>query len=61
MVFKNIMKIEIIIPAINLYHKYTKGALDSVLEAMVRAKAHGIDCHIILIDNKSTDETQAEA
>ena len=55
------MKIEIIVPAINLWHKYTKGALDSVMEAMVRAKAHGIDCHIILIDNNSTDETQAEA
>ena len=24
---------------------------------MVRAKAHQIDCHVLLIDNASTDET----
>lgn len=55
------MKIEIVIPTINLWNKYTKQCIDSVTEAMIRAKAHGIDAHIILIDNKSTDETQVEA
>lgn len=55
------MKVEIVIPVINLWKRYTKPALDSIFDAMVRAKSHNIDCHIILIDNKSTDETQAEA
>jgi GT2 family glycosyltransferase len=31
------------------------------MDAMVRAKDHDIDAHLILIDNKSTDETQTEA
>lgn len=55
------MKIEIVIPVINLWKNYTKPAIDSVLTAMMRAKTHGIDCHIILLDNKSTDETQEQA
>lgn len=55
------MKVEIVIPTINLWQKYTRQCLDSVQEAMVRAKAHGIDCHVILIDNASTDETATEA
>lgn len=54
------MRIEICIPCINLWSRYTKPALDTLLTAMIRAKAHGIDSHIILIDNGSTDETQAE-
>jgi GT2 family glycosyltransferase len=55
------MRIEIVVPCINLYLKYTKPAIDSVMEAMVRAKSHGVDCHITLIDNDSTDETKSEA
>ena len=55
------MKIEIIIPTINLWTQYTKPALDTVFEAMVRAKAHEFNCHVLLIDNASTDSTQAEA
>lgn len=55
------MKIEIVIPCINLWAKYTHPAIDSVMDAMVRAKAKGIDSHLLLIDNASTDETQTEA
>jgi len=54
------MKVEIIVPCINLWRKYTKACIDSLMDAMVRAKAHGIDAHIILIDNASTDETKVE-
>ena len=55
------MKIQIIIPAINLWHSYTKACIESVQEAMIRAKVHNIDCHILLIDNASIDETFEEA
>lgn len=55
------MKVEIVVPAINLWGRYTKACLESITEAMVRAKAHGKDAHVILIDNNSSDETQAEA
>jgi GT2 family glycosyltransferase len=55
------MKVQIIVPSINLWSKYTKPCLDSILEAMVSAKSHGIDCRILLIDNASTDETRVEA
>lgn len=55
------MKIQIVVPAINLWEKYTKAALDSVSEAMMRAKAHGIDCRVLFIDNASTDQTKIEA
>ena len=55
------MKLQIIIPSINLWEKYTKFAIQSVQEAMVRAKGHGIDCRLLLIDNASTDETKVEA
>lgn len=55
------MKVEIIIPTINLWNKYTKQCIDSVFEAMIRAKSHDIDAHIVLVDNASTDQTQAEA
>ena len=55
------MKIQIVVPAINLWHQYTKVCIESIQEAMVRAKAHGVDAHILLIDNNSIDETQVEA
>lgn len=55
------MKVEIVVPVINLWAKYTKPAIDSLLVAMMRAKSHGIDTHIVLVDNASTDETQSEA
>lgn len=55
------MKIQIVIPSVNLWNKYTKQAIQSVQEAMVYAKGHGIDCRILLIDNASTDETKVEA
>ena len=55
------MKIQIVMSSINLWAKYTKPAIESVNEAMVRAKAHGIDCHLLLIDNASTDNTATEA
>lgn len=51
------MKIQIVVPAINLWQKYTKQCIESLQEAMIRAKAHGLDAHIILIDNASTDDT----
>ncbi len=55
------MKVEIIVPVINLWQKYTSPCLDSIFEAMIRAKVHNIDSHILLIDNNSTDETSREA
>lgn len=47
------MKVQIVIPAINLWNKYTKPAIDSV------KTKH--DYRILLIDNASTDETLVEA
>jgi GT2 family glycosyltransferase len=55
------MKVEIVIPCINLWNKYTKQCVNSAMDAMMRAKAHDIDAHLILIDNASTDETKIEA
>src|SRR5579872_6052989 len=55
------MKVQIIIPTINLWNKYTKFAIESVQTAMVYAKKHNIDCRLLLIDNASTDETKTEA
>lgn len=55
------MKAEIVIPTINLWSKYTKQCVNSIMDAMMRAKDHGIDCHLTLIDNASTDETNIEA
>lgn len=55
------MKVEIVIPTINLWDKYTKPCLDSIMTAMVHAKNHDVDCHVVLIDNASTDKTQEEA
>lgn len=49
-------KIQIVIPAINLWNKYTKPAINSVVQA-----CEGLDYRIILIDNGSTDETLIEA
>ncbi len=55
------MKVEIIVPSINLWNKYTKQCIDSLMDAMMRAKSHDIDCHLTLIDNNSIDETELEA
>jgi GT2 family glycosyltransferase len=55
------MKVEIIVPSINLWTTYTKQCIDSLMDAMMRAKSHDIDCHLILIDNASIDETEVEA
>lgn len=54
------MKVEVVIPCINLWSKYTKNAVDTALDAMMRAKSHGIDAHLLIIDNASTDETRTE-
>lgn len=55
------MKIQVVVPTINLWNKYTKQCLESIQVAMVRAKQHQIDCRLLLIDNASTDETKEEA
>lgn len=55
------MKVQIIIPAINLWAKYTRPAISSIDMAMVRADGHGVKTRILLIDNASTDETREEA
>jgi GT2 family glycosyltransferase len=55
------MKIQIVMPAINIWSKYSRPAIESVNEAMMRAKVHGIDCRLLFIDNASTDETKVEA
>lgn len=48
--------IQIIIPVVNLWSKYTKPCIDSVVKA-----CEGFDYRILLIDNGSTDETSVEA
>ncbi len=55
------MNVQIVVPVVNLWNKYTKQALESIQIAMVRAKEHSIDCRVLLIDNQSTDETKEEA
>lgn len=55
------MKIQIVIPAINLWNKYTKQCIESLETAMVQASKHSISARILLIDNASTDETKIEA
>lgn len=55
------MKIQLVMPSINLWEKYTRPAIDSAIEAMMRAKSHGIDCRFLLIDNASSDQTKDEA
>ena len=47
------MKIQIVIPCINLWEKYTKKCIDSIVTKH--------DYRILLIDNGSTDETREEA
>jgi GT2 family glycosyltransferase len=49
-------KVQIIIPCINLWAKYTKPCIDSVVKA-----CKGIDHRILLVDNGSFDETKIEA
>lgn len=50
------MRLGIVMPTINLWNKYTKPALDSVMPAV-----QGIKCEILLVDNASTDETKTDA
>ncbi len=54
-------KVQIVLPCINLWEKYTRPAIDSIQAAMMRAKTHGVDCRLLLIDNGSTDGTRAAA
>jgi GT2 family glycosyltransferase len=49
-------KVQIVIPAINLWNKYTYPCIVSVLNA-----CEGLEHRILLIDNGSTDETLVEA
>lgn len=55
------MKVQIIVPGINLWKKYSLPCIQSLQSAMMRAKKHGIDCRLLFIDNASTDETKIEA
>lgn len=55
------MKVQVIVPAINLWEKYSKGCIESIQVAMMRAKKHGIESRLLFIDNASTDETSEEA
>ena len=50
------MKVQIIIPVYNLWNKFTKNCIESVVKA-----CEGIEYRILLIDNGSTDETMLEA
>lgn len=50
-------KVGIVMPCINLWAKYTRPALDSVVVAINEAEKHGIFCDTLLIDNASADET----
>ncbi len=49
-------RIQVIIPAINLWAKYSKPCIESVVKA-----CEGYDYRILFIDNGSTDETIVEA
>lgn len=55
------MKVQIIVPTINLWKEYTKAAIESINTSMVNAGGHQIDTRLLLIDNASTDETKTEA
>jgi GT2 family glycosyltransferase len=56
------MRIGAVMPAINLWEKYTLPAIDSVSTAMLNARTkHNIESHFLLIDNGSTDSTQKGA
>lgn len=57
------MKVQIIVPCINLWKKYTEEALNSIFKAAETAKLVGDleDYRILLIDNGSSDETKVEA
>jgi len=50
------MRVQIVIPVINLWKKFTKQCIDSVVKA-----CEGVDYRILLIDNASIDETKDEA
>lgn len=55
------IKVGIVMPCINLWAKYTRPALDSVIEAMLVADdKRNIVSSVLLIDNASTDETKTE-
>ena len=54
------MKVGIVMPCINLWNKYTLPALASVAKAQEEALKRGIESKVLLIDNASTDETQAQ-
>lgn len=53
------MRIGIVMPTINLWARYTKPAIDSVVVAMEQAEAASIETRFLLINNGSTDETDA--
>lgn len=55
------MKIQIVIPCINLWHHYTLPCLNSIDIAMMHAEKRGIDVRVLLIDNASTDDTVIQA
>jgi GT2 family glycosyltransferase len=55
------MKMQIVIPCINLWAKYTRSCVDSLNAAMAAASARGVETRLLLIDNASTDETSKEA
>lgn len=52
------MKVGIVMPCINLWHKYTLPALISVATAQRIAATKNIETAVLLIDNASTDDTQ---
>lgn len=54
-------KVGIVMPAINLWEKYTRPALESVIRACAKASAEDIHTDILLINNASTDATAPEA
>ena len=55
------MRIQIIVPAINLWGQFSQHCLDTIEVAMMRATARGHQCRVLFIDNASTDMTQGEA
>lgn len=55
------MKVQVVIPCINLWSKYTRACVESVFKAREKAMAVGIEVRVLLVDNASVDETREEA
>ena len=54
-------RVQVVLPAINLWNDYTLPCIKSLNIAIENAKRHGISTRVLFIDNGSQDETCKEA